>query len=57
MSIFDITGRQVTTLVDGWREAGSYRTVFDGSGLASGTYFCQLNAGDFTGVQKIILLK
>ncbi len=57
LSIFDITGRQITTLVNDWQDKGNHRMVFDGSDLVSGTYFCQLKAGDFTGVQKIILLK
>ncbi len=57
LSIFDITGRQITILVNGWRGQGNHRVVLDGSDLASGTYFCQLMAGDFTDVQKIVLLK
>lgn len=56
-AVFDITGRQVATLVDGWREAGTHMVIFDGSNLASGIYFYQLNAGEFSGNGKMILMK
>jgi len=47
----------VTTLVNGWREAGSHQVTWDASGLPSGLYFCRMQAGDFNSVQKLILMK
>ncbi|MCX6641398.1 MAG: hypothetical protein NTW14_13115 [bacterium] len=44
-------------LVNGIREAGSHQVISDGTNLPSGIYFCRLQAGDYTGVQKMVLLK
>jgi predicted outer membrane repeat protein len=57
LRIYDTAGRLVTTLVSGWREAGSHQVTWDASGLPSGLYFCRVQAGDFSAVQKLILLK
>jgi len=57
LRIYDTAGREVRTLVDGWREAGGHRVRFDGSGLLSGIYFVRLAAGEGTAVQKVVLLK
>gem|GEM_PF-2326146 len=57
LKIYDTAGREVTTLVDGWRDTGSHQVTFDASGLASGIYFARLEAGDFNQVQKLVLLK
>ena len=57
LTVFDITGREAATLVEGWMDAGHYETVFDGTSLASGVYFYRLTAGDFTSVKKMILMK
>ncbi|RJP77810.1 MAG: T9SS C-terminal target domain-containing protein [Candidatus Zixiibacteriota bacterium] len=57
LRVFDTAGREVRTLVDGWREAGTHATAFDASGLPAGVYLLRLEAGGFTQVQKLILLK
>ncbi|MCX6641400.1 MAG: T9SS type A sorting domain-containing protein [bacterium] len=57
LEVFDVSGRLVTTLINGWREAGTHEVTFDGSGLAAGVYVYHLRAGEYTGVQKLILLK
>ncbi len=57
LKIYDTAGRLVTTLVDGWREAGMHNATFDGSNLASGIYLAKLEAGEFSNVQKLVLLK
>ncbi|MBU1881101.1 T9SS type A sorting domain-containing protein, partial [bacterium] len=57
LSVYDIAGRKVATLIDGWRNAGSHEAVFDGSGLASGIYIAMLKMGDEQQSQKITLLK
>jgi len=47
----------VATLLDGEKEAGTYRVEFDGSRLATGTYICRMTAGTFVGCRKMILMK
>jgi len=57
IEIFDITGRQVATLINGWRDAGTHQVTFDGSNLPSGIYFYEMSAGNYHAVRKAILLK
>jgi uncharacterized delta-60 repeat protein len=57
LTIYDTAGRLVTTLVNGWREAGTHEVTFDGSSLASGMYLVKMHAGEFAAVQKIVLMK
>jgi hypothetical protein len=57
LRVFDLLGREVAILKDGLVEAGSHRTTFNGSNLASGIYFVQLDAGKFTQTRKLMLLK
>lgn len=55
--VYDITGRQVSELVNGVYTAGQYRYDFNASELASGIYFYKLVTADFTDVKKMILVK
>jgi uncharacterized repeat protein (TIGR01451 family) len=55
--VYDITGAEVATLVNGWIEAGAHSAVFDGSSLASGIYFCKFTAGNFSATEKMVLVK
>ncbi|MEO8514155.1 MAG: SBBP repeat-containing protein [Ignavibacteria bacterium] len=55
--VFDISGKQVAELVDNELDAGTYNIDFDGSSLASGTYFYRITSGDFTDVRKMVLVK
>ncbi|MGA7160847.1 MAG: endo-1,4-beta-xylanase [Bacteroidota bacterium] len=57
LSVYDIIGREVKTLVNGPKSAGSYEIQFDGSTLPSGVYYYRLQAGEFTSVKKFLLLK
>ena len=57
IKIFDILGREVKTLVNEIRTAGSYEVDFNASYLASGVYFYRMESGDFTDVKKLVLLK
>lgn len=55
--VYDITGKEVCTLVNKNQNAGNYAVDFDGSKLTSGVYFYKLIAGDFTATKKMMLIK
>jgi len=55
--VFDVLGREVTTLINGSKQAGSHYTSFDGQELATGVYFLQIQAGGEVSVQKMLLVK
>ena len=57
LMIYNILGQQVRTLVDTRMNAGQQSVTFDASRLASGVYFYRLDAGDFSSVKKMLLLK
>jgi photosystem II stability/assembly factor-like uncharacterized protein len=55
--VYDITGKELKTLVNDKLQPGTYETTFDGSGLNSGVYFYKMTADGFTVVKKMVLLK
>ena len=57
LTIYDIAGREVVTLVDGYKSAGSYRILFDAKNLSSGLYFVRLTAGGDRQTRKMVLVK
>jgi len=57
LKIYDITGREVKTLLSESKNADSYIYEFDGTNLSSGVYFYQLKAGNFILTKKMILIK
>ena len=59
LKVFDMLGREVSTLLDEEKPAGTYKISFDAAraGLSSGTYFYSIKAGDFVQTKKMILLK
>jgi glycosidase len=57
LKVFDVLGRDVATLVDEHRAAGSHRLHFDGTGLTSGLYFYRLQWADRTEVRRMLLMK
>jgi hypothetical protein len=57
VKVYDILGGEVKTLVSEFKSAGNYNINFDASGLASGVYYYKIQAGDFTEVKKLTLLK
>jgi hypothetical protein len=57
VKVFNLLGQEVATLLDHQQNAGSYKLVFDASRFATGVYFYQLRAGDFTNIKKMVLLK
>jgi len=57
LEVYNLLGQNVATLIDEVHAPGSYRAVFDGSGMASGVYFCRLEAGNRTIMQKMLLVR
>lgn len=57
LKIYDVTGREVSTIINGRREAGNYEVTFDASKLASGIYVYKLAAKNFSGSRKMVLIK
>lgn len=58
LTVYDVTGRQVAQLADGWTGAGEHTFAFDGSELASGVYFVRASVpGEPTLVRKVALVK
>jgi hypothetical protein len=57
MKVYDILGREVTTLVNEVKSPGYYIVDFDGSNLSSGVYFYRLNINGFTDVKRMMLIK
>ncbi|MBK8553845.1 MAG: T9SS type A sorting domain-containing protein [Ignavibacteria bacterium] len=57
MKVFDISGKEISTLVNEKKEAGFYSVDFDGTDLSSGTYIYTLQAGDFVSTRRMIVIK
>jgi len=62
ISIFDVSGRRIATLVDGNGAPGIYRSTWDGRNengqrVASGIYFCRMVTDSKAIVKKMILLR
>lgn len=57
LTIYDMMGRQVATLVDQSMSAGSHSVQFNASELSSGLYVYTLRAGAFTQSNKMMLVK
>ena len=61
LKVYNILGKEVATLVNGYKPAGNYQVEFnssiDGKNLSSGVYFYQLRIGSFIQTRKMILTK
>lgn len=57
IKVYDITGKIISELVNQELNAGTYETNWNASGYASGIYFYNISAGDFTETRKMLLLK
>ena len=57
LTVYNLLGAKVTTLVNEVRPAGAYQVVLRGDALASGLYFLRLDAGNYHKTRKMILLK
>ncbi|HVN48322.1 MAG TPA: T9SS type A sorting domain-containing protein, partial [Bacteroidota bacterium] len=57
IKVYDILGREVATLVNETKAAGTYHVIFDASKLPSGVYFYQLQTGGYSETKKLLLVK
>lgn len=57
LTVFDALGRTIGTLVQSTLAAGNHSVSFDATDMAAGIYFYQLQAGDFSAVRKMMLIK
>jgi hypothetical protein len=57
LKVFDMLGREVATLVNGYTAAGSHEVQFNASNVSSGVYFYKLTSGSFTQIKKMMLVK
>jgi hypothetical protein len=57
LTVYDLLGREVATLVDENKKAGRYSIPWNASWLSSGVYFYRLRAGEFRETKRMILLK
>ncbi len=55
--VYDVLGREVATLVNKEQSARNYQVTFDASNLTSGIYFYKIQAGSFTDIKKMLLIK
>ena len=57
LKVFDMLGKEVKNLVNGYYSAGRHAIRFDASNLTSGIYFYTLQAGDFVSSRKMVVVK
>lgn len=57
LKVFDIVGREVTTLVSEPQQPGYYSVAWNAGGIASGVYFYHIHAGSFSATRKLMLVR
>ncbi len=57
LKVYDILGKEVTTLVNEVKEAGNYSVIFNAENLSAGIYFYELKSGNYYDVKKMSLIK
>jgi hypothetical protein len=57
VDVFDVSGRRVAALFEGWAEAGRHQVLFEGHALASGVYLVRLSGDAVRDVRKMVLVK
>lgn len=57
ITVFDLSGKEVSVVINEFKQAGRYSSSFNAMNLASGVYFYKIQAGDFNAVKKMTLIK
>jgi len=57
LNVFDLTGKEVVTLVNEVKSAGTYTATFNAVNMPSGVYYYRLQAGNINEIKKMLLLK
>jgi len=57
LTVYDVTGKVVSVLVDSYQSQGDYQVDFNAENLTSGVYIYKLTAGKFTETRKMVLMK
>lgn len=57
LQIFDITGKEISTLINEFQPAGTYEIKFNAENLSSGVYFYQLKVGNYSETKKMVLIR
>ena len=57
LTVYDLLGREVETLVDERKEPGAYSAAFNASRLATGVYLARIEAGGRSIVRKMLLMR
>ena len=57
LSIYNMQGREVTSLIDGIMDAGYHSVVWNADNYSSGVYFVKMVAGEYMNTQKLMLVK
>ena len=57
LKVFDIAGKEIATLINGYKSAGKYQVEFNASGLPSGIYFYTFECNGFSQTKKMLLIK
>jgi hypothetical protein len=57
LKVYDVTGREVTTLLDETKEPGIFTVAWNAAGLESGVYFCRMQTANYSSTSKVVLLK
>ncbi len=57
LTIYDVLGRKVKTLVNKFQTAGNYKVSFNAEGFTSGVYIYRIKVGNFAATKKLVLMK
>ena len=57
LSVYNLQGREVSTLISGYMDAGYHSVVWNADSHSSGVYFVKMIAGEFMNTQKLMLIK
>jgi len=57
LSVYNLQGREVSTLIEGNMDAGYHSVIWNADSYSSGVYFVKMIAGEFINTQKLMLIK